>query len=281
MSDQDNSIFEGGSDTQNNQQQNNNSDAGKVTDAQDNSGFADLLSQIKNERGEPKYKNVQDALNGLLHAQTFISTLKNEQSQKDTELQRLREEAQRLQVLEETVARLTSTDLDKKDEKTTQPELSEEKLAELVNKTLTKREQEILAKQNLKTVTTAFAEAFGTEAEKTFYGKASEVGLTRDEVNALAAKSPAAVFKMLGVSAPTKPNNGSPTQGSINSSGLTPAQQTFLKRNDKTALVGATTQELQEASTNANKMVEELHKQGKTVHDLTDPRTYNKYFGNI
>lgn len=239
--------------------------------------FADLLGQIKNERGEPKYRSVEDALKGTLHAQQFISTLQAEKAAADAELQRLRAEAEKARVLEETIERLTS-------QKPQTPEtpanvLKEDQVAELVTRVLTEREQKALAQQNIQSVVSNLQQQFGAEAEQKFYGKAAELGLSKEEMNALAAKSPTAVLAMLGVQKQTAQPNVTPTQSTINSTGLQPAPQTFVGRNDTPTLVGATTEDIKKASERANKMVDELHAQGKSIHDLTDPRVFFKHFG--
>jgi hypothetical protein len=247
--------------------------------APNNADFADLLGQIKNERGEPKYKSVQDALNGLLHAQQYISTLTTEKQQQQEELRRAQAEAERIRTLEETLERFTSQQTQAQN--TTQPVIDESKIAEWVTRTLTAKEQEGLANRNIASVVSNLQQVFGADAEQKFYGKATEMGLSKDDMNALAAKSPNAVLAMLGVQA--KQTNQSsvvtPTSGSINSSAVQPNPQSFIGRNDKTALIGATTDDVRYAAERANKMVEELHAQGKTIHDLTDPKVYFKQFG--
>lgn len=239
--------------------------------------YAHLLSMIRNERGEQKYATLQDALVGLQHAQSFIPTLKAEQAQKDAEIQRLREEAERAKELERTLAALTSQPTPAP---TSAPVLDESHIADLVNRSLTERETKALAQANIQTVVSALQQSFGADADQKFYGKAEEMGLSREEMNLLAAKSPKAVLTMFGVNsaANNKPNNSSPTPGTVNTAAFTPHVETFVGRNPKGALIGATSSDLAAANERANKMVEELHSKGMTVHDLTDPKVFAKYF---
>jgi hypothetical protein len=280
MSDQ-TSIFTNTDNTQQTTSANtNNVDHSTVNNAPVNNGFADLLSQIKNERGEPKYRTPEDALKGLLHSQQFIETLKAEKAQADAEVQRLREEAQRVQTLEDTIKQLTTNQT--QNQNTTAPVMDESKIAELVTKTLTQREQQAIAAQNTNIVVNAMQTAFGAEASKTFYEKGAELGLGQAEMNALAAKSPAAVMKMFGLSEKQTQSTTvvTPTTGTINTSGVQHTPQTFIKRNEKSTLVGASSEDLAQASQLANKMVEEVHAKGMTIHDLTDPKKYKQLFGN-
>lgn len=277
MADQPTSIFNG-NDSSVTQTQ-TNTDTSNVQNASTNAQYADLLNAIKNERGEPKYKSVEDALKANLHAQSFISTLQAEKAAVEAEAQRLREEAERVKTLEETLKALTTQQ--QAPAATTAPVIDESKIAELVNRTLTQKQQQELAARNTETVVNTLQQKFGNEAEKLFYDKAKEMGMSVQEMNALAAKSPKAVLTMLGVTEQSAPSQRSvsPTTSTVNTSGFQPQTTSFVGRNQKQALVGATTQDVMQETQNARKMVEELHSQGKSVHDLTDPKVYFKLFG--
>jgi hypothetical protein len=243
------------------------------------SELTDLLNGIKNERGEPKYKTLKDALVGLQNAQGYIPDLKKALDEREAELSRVRAEAARVTALEDTVRQLTERG---NTDGTPPKALSEQEIADLVNRSLdpilTQREQAATQKQNVASVVATLKESFGADAEKKFYEKATELGMTVAEFNALAAKSPKAVLSTLGLQAKSTPTF-TPTQGTVNTQAFTPRTDTFVGRNDKSTLIGATTQELMEESRNANKMVEELHAAGKSVHDLSDPKVYFKQFG--
>lgn len=234
-----------------------------------------LLEGIKNERGEPKYKSLHDALVALQHSQTYIPQLTTQLSQKDTELIEARAAAAKVAELERSIEALTQRQ--PTPQATPPAGLSEEQIAELVSRTLTSRQAADLAKQNASAVATALQSALGTEAEAQYNAKAEELGMTVLELNALAARSPKVVLKMFDVKAPV--TTGSPTQPTINTTGIQPHQDTFVGRNKSAVMVGATTADLRMESENARKMVEELHNEGLTVHDLTDPKVYFKRFG--
>lgn len=240
--------------------------------------IANLLSTIKNERGEPKYKNLEDALNGLKHAQEYIPSLKSQLTQQEQESQRLREEAGKIAELERSIAALTSQNTQPV---TNQPPVFDENMiAELVTRTLTQRQNQEVAQANIQSVVSTLQQSFGVDAEAKFYEKAKEYGMTQEEMNALAAKSPKAVLTMLGVSVQTAPrqNTTAPTNSTVNTSAYQQIPETFVQRNNKPVIVGATSQELIEETRNARKMADELHAQGKTVHDLTNPKVFFQYF---
>lgn len=257
----------------------NNVDNSNVNIAPNDAELTNLLSGIKNERGEQKYKTVKDAIIGLQNAQEYIPDLKKNLAERDQEIERLRKETERVAALEESVRKLTERS---NDDGTPPKALSAQEIADLVNQsldtTLSQREQIAKQKQNIQSVVETLQASFGADAEKKFYDKATELGMTVAEFNTLAAKSPKMVLSTLGVlEKVTKPF--SPTQGSVNSQGFTPQADTFIGRNKTPSLVGATTQELMAETQRSNQMVDELHKQGKSVHDLSDPKVFFKHFG--
>lgn len=251
-----------------------------VADANTDTELTHLLSGIKNERGEPKYKTLKDAIVGLQNAQEYIPDLKQTLLNKDIEIEKLRTENTRFTSLEETVKKLT----EQREDKGTPPtSMSEQDIAALVNRsldnTLTQREVLALQKQNINSVVSSLQASFGADAEKKFNDKAVELGMSVAEFNTLAAKSPKMVLNALGVTSKA-PQAFAPSQGSVNSEGFKPQETSFVGRNNTPSLIGATTSDVREESRKANQMVEELHRAGRTVHELSDPKVYFKHFGS-
>lgn len=244
--------------------------------------YADLLGSVKNERGEQKYKTVEEALNALKHSQDFISTLQGEKRELENKFTGLSGEVEKLKGLESVVQELISGK-PKETEKPSVPNgLDVESVQELVRKTLAIEESAKTQKANQSAVAKRMVELFGSEkAEAEFYSRVESLGLGRAEVNELAGKSPTAVFKLLGVdTVDSKPSMFSSKPGStINTEGLTPQPQTFLKRNEKGVLTGATSGELLEEFRASKSLVDELDRQGYSVDDLTKPSVYMKVFG--
>jgi len=237
--------------------------------------IATLLGDIKNERGEPKYKSLHDALVALQHSQTYIPQLTTQIAARDQELVDARAAAARVAELERSVLELTQRSTPPAS--TTPAGLTEEQVAELVTRSLTAREQETIATQNAAQVVASLRNAFGTEAETKYNAQAAEMGISVAELNALAAKSPKVVLKMFNVLAAAPV---APTHGTVNTAALQPHQDTFVGRNKKSMLIGATTADLNAEREASNKMVAELEAKGMSVYDLTDPKQYAKYFGS-
>lgn len=245
-----------------------------------NEEIGNLLSQIKNERGEQKYRSLEDALNALKHSQEFIPQLTAKVKTYEGELEQARQVAARVQEVEETIRKLTQAPAAQQ-QPTVAPGLKPEDVAELVNSTLSQREIERQRENNVSVVVNSVRERFGNDADSVFYGKAKELGIAPEAFNKMAAESPKVVLSLLGIAdtAVRPTSKQSVTNTALNTSAIQPNQQSYLGKNTSGVLVGATTQQVIEESRRSAAMVEELHAQGKTVHDLTDPRVYFKHFG--
>ncbi len=240
-----------------------------------NTGVQNLLASIVNERGEQKYKTIEDALVGLSHAQSFIQTLRTEKQQVEQQVNELRPVADKVSELEKVVLQLSQN---KPSEPTTPSGMTEDAVASLVEQTLTKQQQQRVAKDNLQKVAEVVKKNFGDKAEEAFYGKAAELGFSKEDINALAARSPQAALKLIGVNESVQSSVFSPTTTSVNTSSLAPQENTFISRNKVRLEVGATAQELMQETAQARKMVEELNAKGMSIDDLTKPSNYFKFF---
>lgn len=237
-----------------------------------------FLAAIKNERGEQKYATLDEALKALKHAQEYIPELKATQAQKDKELEELRAKNAEIESLKEAVQKLTQN---RGNEDTPSKSYSEEDIAKLVESQLSRKEKEALVKANQSTVAKALAGQYGDDAEKLYNEKAVELGLSIESMNALAAQSPKAVLKMLGVSeqgAQRQPMFA-PSAPSVNSDAFKgKPQDSFIGREKSQLTIGATDSDIRQGMDNARRMVEELEAHGLTTQDLSDPKVYAKFF---
>ena len=237
--------------------------------------YADLLKGIKNESGEQKYKSVQDALIGLQNAQNYIQTLKTEKSQTEQEVTNLRAAAEKVSELEHVVLELQKSN----QSQSTPATVDENVVRNLVNQAIAQTKQEDISKSNIAKVAEAVKNSFGEKAEEVFYGKAEEVGLSRQAINALAAQSPAAALALLGITQ-SSGSSTAPVKGTVNTTNLSPNQESLIGRNKVKLEVGASYHELNNEMASAKKMAEELAAKGMSMDDLTKPSNYFKYFNN-
>ena len=202
--------------------------------------FADLLASIRTEDGRQKYTDVEAALKSLPHAQEHISRLEREMNEMKEALSRTKSAEEILAKIEEKAAQ--------KQETPVSAELDLSQLEALVDKTLTMKQQQALAQGNIQQVVGKMSEMYGEKAEQTFYEVGQQVGLSPAELNALAAKSPNAVFKLLGVDSGKAPVGTTKTSSSINTEAL--ANNNTVQASAKVPF-GASTKQLVDAWRNA------------------------------
>lgn len=162
--------------------------------------FADKLNGIKNEQGQPKYKDVETALEALAASQQFIEQLKAEKAEE----KRLREEREaeltKMGSIDDFVKKLNPTT--QTEEKVATPQtstgLSEEKVAELLEQRLAARDQQSVQTQNLQTVTAKLSELYGDKSSTYIQQRATELGTTVTELKQLAMNNPKMALAALG-----------------------------------------------------------------------------------
>ena len=241
-----------------------------------NDALDTILQSIKNDRGEPKYKSVEDALVALRHSQEYIPLLNSKLTERERELEELHKQKNSQAELESLVERLTQSN---QAPNTNAGAIDESKIAELVEQKLQASRQAQTATENRNMVETALRQKFGDEKiAEVLQHKAQEMGLSKQEIADLAARSPKAVLTMFGVSEdgvqrqPRTP----PTESSVRTEAFSGQVPVLIGRETYQLPLGATDQEVRVLQQNANKMVEELHKQGMSVEDLTDPKVFFK-----
>lgn len=238
---------------------------------QQNDLFADQLGSIKNEQGGQKYDSVKTALDALQHSQTYIPELKGTLSEREQEIESLKAEVVKLKAVEDVVDRLTKTG----ETPPVEPGMSGDDIANLVERTLSQREQNTKLEANGQAVAKALTDSFGTEAENEFAKKATEVGMSVEELNVLSRKAPKVVLDMFGkTSQPI-----TPTSGSVNTSGFNQRDESNVKRNENSVILGATQQERQQEADRSKQMVLELEANGMSTRDLSNPKKFIEFFG--
>lgn len=243
------------------------------------SQFDTMLSGIKNEQGEQKYRSVEDGLNALKHSQEYIAALKKEMADKDKALAEAKAKEDKISILEQTLAQLTQ----RQEEATTKAApLDAETLATLVDQRLSHNQRVTLEAANQQKVVQALQAQFGEKAREVFYEKASQLGLPAEELEKLSAKSPQAVFTMFGIGgeATRKSAHNSPAQSKVNTEYFQGKADSFIGAETESIPLGGGDQHYSRILENAKNMVNELREQGMSIDDLTNPANYMKYMRN-
>lgn len=207
----------------------------------------DLLKSIVNENGEPKYKSIGDALSALKHAQEFIPQLKSENEQYRNQLTQANEELAKSAGALKALDRLAQPQAMEADRPVAQAQKEEApNLDELVNDAISRHETRKQQQANISKVTSALSEKYGEKAGQVFYDKAKELGLDKDTMNQLAAKSPTAVLKYFQTEG-TASSTASPSTSSVKSESIKQPKPVFngsLPLPQKSMMAGASTQDL-------------------------------------
>lgn len=198
MSDQGN-MFSEQDDDPNAQQQQQQQNSGDPAPSSDNP-FTDKLKDIKNENGEPKYKDVGSALEALAHSQQFIETLKTEKQQLEEQYTQSQAELEKRQSVEDVVKSLTTpqTKNDDPADPPQSPSLDEEKVRNLINDTLQSQNRQQREETNLSSVIRDLTEKYGEQAKEVIRTRAKELNTTPTELEKLARQNPSMALGLLG-----------------------------------------------------------------------------------
>ena len=176
--------------------------------------FADQLSLIKNENGEPKYKDVPAALEALAHSQEFIRTLRMEKANTDLELERYKKEAETRASVESLLDKFVNKQGQEPQQKVDQPnasELDESKVKALIENTLRQQSVAQVLEGNLQKVVSALSDKFGETARTVIAERAKELGTTPDALRDLAKQNPSLVLALFGDINPVSKQNTPPS----------------------------------------------------------------------
>lgn len=138
-----------------------------------------------------KYRSVEDALKSVPHAQTHIQKLEDEAKQ-------LREELAKRRTAEELLEEIKRGQIPQQ-QTTGSVEANPEVLSQIVEQVLEKKTFQQQAQQNTKSVADKFTAVYGDKAEQVYNDIARNMGMSPQELNMLAVKSPNAVLKLAGL----------------------------------------------------------------------------------
>lgn len=178
-----------------------------------NNSLEDKLKLIVNENGEPKYKDVESALEALVHSQQFIQTLKTEKSEVESQFQQAQAELEKRSSVEDTVKKLFGdAEPQKKEDQPTQGGFDESKIQTLVEQMLEQRESQSQATKNLNQVTDILTQKYGDNVKEIIAQRAKELNTSPAELRNLSSSNPKMALEILGaadVKAKTTPSTGS------------------------------------------------------------------------
>jgi len=137
-----------------------------------------------------KYANVDEALKSIVPAQEHIQNLEREQ-------QELREDLSKRLSAEDILKEIKSHSSVAGD--TTSTVLDEETIARVASSVVDQRETERLTTSNLLAVDKAMKQKFGDKAQDIFVSRCTELGITPEDAQKTAEKSPSAFLTLMGL----------------------------------------------------------------------------------
>lgn len=243
-----------------NQGQDNGQQEGK--DPAQEGSLETMLMTIKNEKGEPKYASVEEALKGLQHAQSFIDTLKSEKHQ-------LEQEVSARKSVEDALKGLSAQ---QEDPATPAVTIKPEDIKALVDQQLESYKAASAESENVLKCEASLKAKYGEKAGEVLKETAEKLGKRPQDLQVLAAKDPQL---FMGLFTGEVRKETSPNVGGLNTLGFQQKPETTIKRNSQSLWNGG---DLRNEFAETKKMVEELHAQGYDTYSLTDPKVYFKMF---
>jgi len=182
----------------------------------------DYLSELVGE--QKKFKDNQALAFSKLESDDYIKTLQGKLDQVTADYLQVMEEnkakAKLEEMLDQHIAKsqqLSSSDTTPKAKEVQEP-FDMNKIEELVTKKLVQREAETKSDANFKIVMDKLNDRFGHNYPNVVRERASFVGLSEEDVNSLARKSPDALFRMLGIDQKQEQFQSPPRSGQISNS---------------------------------------------------------------
>jgi hypothetical protein len=166
--------------------------SGDVDEGSDN-----FLNLITNDDGTPKYKSMEDLAKGAANAQEHIRKL-------EKELGELRAQGSPTEKIEELLDIVKSSRSGKGESNENASALNPEAVLNIVKDYFSDVKAAESRENNIKSVTTVFRDRYGKDASEKLYGKANDLGFTKEEINRMIATNPNAVLRVLGEDQPKK-----------------------------------------------------------------------------
>lgn len=187
-----------------------------------------FIEALVKEKGE-QWKDPNVIAKGYAASQEYIAKLETElraAGEAKTQEQFMEEVMKKLDERRTPAVREPSSNSNSTNSETDQSNMSVDKIKELVKETLTSTEMERTSAENLRETDRQLSEMFGTEAEATVEKRRAELNMSKEDLAALAQKSPTAFLTLMG-KAPQKESNTT-VSSTVNTSSLS---QNSGKRN--------------------------------------------------
>lgn len=191
-----------------------------IFDAPADHGGASLFENLVGEG--KKFKTTEELARGKVESDRFIEQLK-------AEMTALKDDLAARVKLEEVIDRLTSRENEnpyeppyqEQRERSSQPAINSDDIDRLIETKITNRDKERTAKQNRDLAVAKLKEVYGADYSKRLEEKCEALGIDKDTLNSLAARSPTAFLELVLPKGPGE-RSFTPPRSSVASEHTTP-----------------------------------------------------------
>ncbi len=155
-----------------------------------------------------KYSTTEEALKALYHSQNHISTIEDEN-------RKMREQIKEQESKREFLDKLKASS----SEGEANPNLDPNSINQMINENLSQREQQKKLTDNMQSVDNQMKQMYGSKAQEVLVAKATDLGMTIDQMANVAANSPSAFLNWFEQVKPTETPN---LTSNLNMDGTTP-----------------------------------------------------------
>lgn len=159
-----------------------------------------------------KYASIDEVYKAFPHSQQHIETL-------NSKVRQLEEELNKRKSAEEVLNDIRSRETAQQKPTSEGVEVNKDVLSEVVARELASQKAREAAQANLETFKQEFTKSFGDKAEEAYAKLSQDTGLSYQELNAMATKSPKALLKLAGVNEKASKSTTS-IESSINTQSL-------------------------------------------------------------
>lgn len=171
-----------------------------------------------------KFKTEEDLAKGKVEADAFILTLQNTINSLADELKQANISAERKTHLENLMSSLTNTTKPGETKPANQPQDTSNQSGTSLShddvvKLLEQREAQAAVARNQAAALSALSKVYGSKTDEVLAAKASQLGMTTDELKALAGRSPQAFLNVVGANAQDNTTRSMANHSSVNPNG--------------------------------------------------------------
>lgn len=186
---------------------------------------SDLRTQLTNKWKEKYPTAPPEFIGDKVESDLYIKTLERQKDELRMEFMKSQEEIQKGKALEELIDRLNHKEnipAPPKAPENTPPELDVNRIEALIDSRYEQKKRTEAETENFNKVHSRLRDRFGERAGEYLQEQAQTLGLTKEEINTLAKKSPEAFFRTMGLQTQEKDLFMAPPRSNVRNDSFAP-----------------------------------------------------------